>query len=40
MSLSVQPNTRKETRKPQLSQLDPAIQIMLPNVVTVLPTVP
>ena len=38
MSLSVQPNTRKKTRNPQLSQFDPAIQIMLPIGVPVLPT--
>ena len=31
MSLSVQPNTRKETRNPQLSQFDPAIPMILPN---------
>ena len=31
MSLSVQPNSRKETRNPQLSQFDPVTQIMLPN---------
>ena len=33
MSLSVQPNTRKETRHPQLSEFDPVTQIMLPNCV-------
>ena len=38
MLLSVQPNTRKETKNPQLSQFDPAIQMMLPNGVPVLPT--
>ena len=38
MSLSVQPNTRKETRNPPLSQFDPAVQMMLPNGVPVLPT--
>ena len=32
MSLSVQPNSRKEKmRNPQLSQFDPVTQIMLPN---------
>ena len=38
MSLSVQPNTRKETRSPEPSQFDLAIQIMLPNGVSALPT--
>ena len=37
MSLSVQPNICKETKNPQLSQFDPAIQMMLPNDVPVLP---
>ena len=38
MSLSVQSNLRKETRNPQLSQFDPAIQMILPIGVPVLPT--
>ena len=38
MSLSVQPNTRKGTRNHQLSQFDPAIQMMLPSGVPVLST--
>ena len=38
MSLSVQPNTRKETRSSQPSHFDHAIQIMLPNGVPALPT--
>ena len=37
MSLSVKPNTRKETRNSQLSQYDPVTQIMLPNGVPVYP---
>ena len=38
MSLSVQPNTRKEIRNPQLSQFDHAVQMMLPNGVPMLST--
>ena len=38
MSLSVQPNTRKGIRNPQLSQFDPAIQTMFPNGIPALPT--
>ena len=38
MSLSVQPNTRKETRNLQLLQFDPATKMMLPNGVPVLHT--
>ena len=37
MSLSVQPNTQKETKNPQLLQFDHAIQMMLPRGVPVLP---
>ena len=37
MSLSFQPRTRKETRNPQLSQFDPAIQVMLPSAILALP---
>ena len=37
MSLSIQSNTRKKTRKLQLSQFDPAILMMLPDGVPVLP---
>ena len=38
MSLSVEPNTRKETRNSQLPQFDPAIPMMLLNGVYMLPT--